>query len=113
MASTSHGGDPTQFIHLLQTLYTEAVYVVSINGVHSETISHNIGTPTRLCIVPDVVQYYNIYKPALELLQSWCTQEGLGFTFTNIPCACADYADDIQGLLQEVSQPPDSCVWHN
>ena len=90
-------GLPPFFIALVQGLYDQVPYVVSVNDTTSRPFYCTMGLLQGCALSP---MLYNLYiAPALSWLQELCTRDGLGFTFNHQPCAFTAYADDLLGAL--------------
>ena len=95
-------GLPSFFIHLLQELYAQVPYVVSVNGTASQPFYCSMGLLQGCALSP---MLYNLYiAPALHWLQELCVRDGLGIRIMHRPCPLSDYADDMLGALGDLAQ---------
>ena len=89
-------GFPVAFISVVQALYTEARYVVRVNGSYTAPFTSTIGLLQGCALSP--VLYSVFLRQAIVDLHASCAQWGF-VAAGNTPVCLVNFADDITGVL--------------
>ena len=92
-------GIPPAFIKLLQELYTDARYIVAVNGTYTAAMVSTVGLLQGCALSP--VLYSLFLKQAVLEISSMCAH--LGFMAATVPYCLVNFADDLTALLASLA----------
>ena len=93
-------GLPGRFVAMLQDMYSSADYVVLADTVPTPAFHSTTGLLQGCALSP---MLYNFYlKPCLLAIRQRCQQLNIGVYIEHVHCVALNYADDMQGLLQDL-----------